>query len=161
MNLVYRKIILSFLLMFSFSSFSQGSESPQFQDYFVKNSYTGKPAKVVLSTEETRMFRTRLRAASKESVNFSGEYVITTWGCGTSCMHGAAVSLRTGHVVFLPGTVCCWYGDGDNIMYRTNSRLFIAAGLINEACEHGAHFYEFTGREFKHIKTIPIAEQRF
>lgn len=129
---------------------------PQFQSYHVSNFYIGKPAQVVLSTADERNFRTRLREASKQPANFAGEYVLTTWGCGTTCTQGAAVSLKTGRVVFLPGYICCWHGDGERLDFRINSRLLVAAGLINEEGEHGFHFYEFTGREFKHLKTIPV-----
>jgi hypothetical protein len=27
---------------------------------------------------------------------------------------------------------------------------------MNEESEHGAHYYEFTGTEFKHLLTVPL-----
>ena len=38
--------------------------------------------------------------------------------------------------------------------------MIVAAGLIDENSAHGSHFYEFTGTEFKHIKTIPVARNQ-
>jgi len=149
--------VMIFMLVFPLLGIAEQTRVPQFQNYHVSNAYIGKPAQVVLSTADEKAFRTRLREASKQPANFAGEYVLTAWGCGTSCIYGAAVSLKTGRVVFLPGSICCWDGDGERLDFRINSRLFVAAGLINEEGEHGAHFYEFTGREFKHLKTIPVA----
>ncbi len=150
--------VLAFLLALPFAGAAQESRVPQFRDYPVNSTYMGKPANVILSTADEQAFRTRLRRAPKQPVNFAGEYVLATWGCGASCTHGAVVNLKTGRVVFLPGSICCWYGDGEKLMFRINSRLLVAAGVINEESEHGAHFYEFTGREFKHLQTIPVAE---
>lgn len=139
---------------------SEDNRIPQFRDYPASNTYVGKHAEVVLSTADEKAYRTRLREATKQPANFAGEYVLTAWGCGTSCIYGAVVSLKTGRVVFLPGSICCWNGEGENLEFRINSRLLVAAGVINEESEHGAHFYEFTGREFRHLKTIPVAKSR-
>ena len=149
---------LILLSIFPLFATAQQNQAPQFRDYRVSSTYAGKHAKVVLPTSDETAFRTRLQEASKQPANFAGEYVLTTWGCGTSCLHGAVVSLKTGRVVFLPGTVCCWEGEGERLVFRTNSRLLVAAGVINEESEHGAHFYELTGNEFKHLKTIPVAK---
>ncbi|MDP3818295.1 MAG: hypothetical protein Q8Q57_04775 [Methylotenera sp.] len=148
--------LMIFLLAFPLLGIAENTSVPKFQDYPVSTSYIGNPAKVVLSSDKEKSFRTRLTEASKQKANFAGEYVVTGWGCGTSCIHGAAVSLKTGRVVFWPGSICCWEGDGERLDFRINSRLIVAAGRINEGDEYGAHFYEFTGSEFKHIKTIPI-----
>ncbi len=132
------------------------SDVPQFTDYRVTSAYIGKPAPVILNSRDKKMFRTRLREAAKERPNFAGDYVLTTWGCGTSCITGAVVNLRTGRVVFLPGSICCWQGEGERLIFRLNSRLLVTAGIMNEQSEHGAHFFKFTGTKFKHLKTIPV-----
>lgn len=130
--------------------------APDFKDYPVKEAYAGKPAGVVLDTPEARQFRTRLREAAKRPADFAGENVLVLWGCGTSCEHGAAVNLRTGRVVFLPGSVCCNGDEEDRIQYRKDSRLWVAYGLIDEGEQYGKHYYEFTGRKFKLIRTVPM-----
>jgi len=152
--------VLILLFIFPLFAIAEDNQVPRFSDYHVSSNYNGKRAEVMLSTSHERAFRTRLRKASKRSPNFAGEYVLTTWGCGTSCLDGAVVSLRTGRVVFLPGTICCWEGGGEKLIFRKNSRLIVAAGVINKDSEYGAHFYEFTGEEFRHLKTVVIPENR-
>lgn len=132
---------------------------PQFAKYAVDNAYVGKPVNVDLATEDEKMYRTRLRDAAKGPANFAGEYALTTWGCGTSCITGAVVSLKTGKVSWLPGSVCCWKGEGERLEFRLNSRLLVTAGIMNEEGVHGAHFYEFTGGNFKHLLTVPVKEE--
>ena len=134
------------------------SNVPKFNDYAGNMPFSGTPAPTQLLTEGEKTFRTRLRAASAQSANFAGDHVLTTWGCGTNCVYGAAVSLRTGRVTFLPGSVCCWNGDGDKISIRPDSRLLVTAGVMNESGDYGAHFYEFTGNGFRHLKTTPLVD---
>lgn len=138
---------------------AQAEETPKFAEYPVDESYSGSAAKVVLDTEEKRMYRSRLRDSRDYPVDFAGEYSMVTWGCGTSCVMGAVVSKKTGKVVWLPGTICCWDGEDEEteyVMYRENSRLLVTAGVMNEEGEHGAHFYKFTGKSFKHLLTVPV-----
>ena len=139
------------------SSWAQ-SDAPKFKDYAGNPAFSGTPAPTQLLTDGDRTFRTRLRAASAQPANFAGDHVLTTWGCGTNCLYGAAVSLRTGRVTFLPGSVCCWNGDGNKISIRPDSRLLVTAGLMNESGDYGAHFYEFTGNSFRHVKTTPLVD---
>jgi len=134
------------------------SNLPDFKQYPARATFTGKPAKVVLDTPEAKQFRTRLREAAKRPADFAGEYVLAGWGCGTSCEQGAAVNLRTGHVVFLPGSVCCNGDEEERTQYRKDSRLWIAYGRVNEGDPYGRHYYEFTGREFKLVRTVPMED---
>lgn len=132
--------------------------SPKFAEY-PSELYAGPRAAVQLVTPFDRTFRTRIRNTQSQDVNFSGEYIVSTWGCGTSCATGVAVSARTGKVIELPGTVCCWKGEGNNIIFRKDSRLLVLAGLINEQGRHGAHFYELRNNKFVHIKTVEVDDQ--
>ena len=130
---------------------------PKFSEY-LSDIYDGPRAKVNLLTDFDKNFRTRIRNTQSQPINFAGEYILSTWGCGTSCLMGVAVNARTGQVVELPGSVCCWKGAGERTIFKKNSRLLVLAGLINENGQHGAHFYELKNNEFIHIKTIPIKE---
>lgn len=143
----------------SVSAYSQRVERNllDFKQYPVKATYTGKPAKLVLDTPDAKMFRTRLRQTQDRPADFAGEYVLSLFGCGADCVMGAAVSKRTGHVVFLPGSVCCWYGEGDEaskLEFRLDSRLLIARGHVNEGDEYGTYYYEFTGSKFKQVHFV-------
>jgi len=132
--------------------------APKFNDY-LSDIYEGPRAKVNLLTDFDRNFKTRIRNTQSQLVNFSGDHVLSTWGCGTSCLMGVAVNARTGKAIELPGTVCCWNGAGESVIFRKNSRLLVLAGLINETGQYGAHFYELKNDRFVHIKTIPVKEE--
>ncbi|OFS87320.1 hypothetical protein HMPREF3144_03810, partial [Oligella sp. HMSC05A10] len=132
--------------------------TPQFSDYPAQKTHHGKNAPVKLVSEFDRNFRTRIRDTENMEANFAGNHVISTWGCGTMCTMGVAVNTQTGDVTGLPGTICCWWGEGENIIFRPNSRLLILAGRINEGDVYGAHFYEFLDNQFVHIKTTVLPE---
>lgn len=140
--------------------------SPKFKDYRVSSLYQGPTATLKEDSRDVRMFRTRLKDSLKSPVSFAGEYVVAVWGCGTSCISGGVVSKKTGKAVLFPWTICCWNGEGENLITRKNSRLFIVGGRVGERDDgtnetgdmHGAHFYEFTGDAFKYIKSIEVAE---
>ena len=136
---------------------TEESVAPKFGDYS-SEIYSGQRAKVNLITDFDKNFKTRIRKTQAEPINFAGEYILATWGCGMDCLMGVAVSARTGQVIELPGTACCWKSAGEKIIFKKNSRLLVLAGLINETGQHGAHFYELKNNEFFHVKTIPVKE---
>ena len=136
------------------------AEIPKFR-YYPVDVYAGPVSAPDLSSHpQARTYRTRLRNAAKGQVNFAGEYIVTYWGCGTTCVDGAVLNARTGQVHFLPHNLCCW-GDVDEgfrpIEVRPYSRLIVLAGLQGEEEPMGAHFYEFRDGEFRFIKTIETA----
>src|SRR4029453_14494804 len=109
---------------------------PQFAAYPAPLAHPGKNAEPDLSTQEARSFRTRLREAAKERPNFAGQYILTTWGCGTSCVMGAVIDAQSGRVTFLPATVCCLsmaVDDGFSpVAARLTGRLIRLSGLLDE-----------------------------
>ena len=145
------------------ASFAVGGQSqkrvPQFRDYPVSEAYKGKTAPVILRRDD-RMFKTRLRDAAKnQKPNFAGHYILTTWGCGTSCVMGAVIDAKTGLVYWWDFTVCCWSFDVDDkfepIEVRLNSNLIVFSGARNEKeGDIGAHFYKFENGRFIHVKSI-------
>lgn len=132
---------------------------PKFTDYSVPELYSGSSASVVLAGDFDREFRTRILATSSQPVNFAGEYSLSLWGCGADCLMGVAVSKRTGKVVWLPGTICCWRGEGERVMYRADSSLIVLAGIVGEDSFHGAHFFSLIGSEFVHLQSVPVTYQ--
>lgn len=125
---------------------------PQFSDY-PANTYSGRTHKPDLTSDpDANAYRTRLRNAARGPVNFAGEYILATWGCGTTCLMGAVISARTGKVNFLPHTVCCWDVDRDNpIDYRADSNLIIFTGLLDEEEPGATHYYEFSRGQFRFL----------
>jgi len=155
------KFLICALLFLSLSfvtwSGLAAADAPRFQDYPAKV-YSGPVHASDLSAHpEARTYRTRLKNAAKAQVNFAGEFILTSWGCGTTCIMGAVFNAKTGQVTFLPSTVCCW-GDVDDdfrpIKTRADSRLIVLSGLRNEEEPMGAHFYEFRDGEFQFIQTV-------
>ena len=133
--------------------------APQPQD-FPAEAFTGRKAPVALLSTKDRGYRTRLRDASMQRPNFAGHYVLTTWGCGTSCSMGAAIDVRTGRVIWLPGAVS---GDRpeDTVAYdnpvisSVGSRLLVLSGQINETGFEGDHYFLIEGDRFVHLVDLP------
>lgn len=134
---------------------------PRFEDFPAGPAFHGRN-RLVLEPRD-RAFRTRLRDAAEEAPNFAGHYVVTQWGCGTECVMGAAVDVRSGRVVWLPGTLCCWFADGatpdtvpDPLRYRRDSRLIVLNGRRDEReGDAGDHYYVIDGARFAPLRDVP------
>lgn len=103
-NRKVRVICLLFFLGFSnqttFGSETGSQVSPRAEDYPAPAVYKGKPARLLLDSELTSTFRTRLTAALLQTPVYAGEYVLTGWGCGSSgCYNQVLVNKRTGQVL--------------------------------------------------------------
>ena len=133
--------------------------SSDFDKYSITTKHEGKAAPVILNTTQAKNYKTRLKEASKQPANFAGEYVLASWGCGMDCVYGAVVSLKTGNVVFLPATVCCWFGQEKKLQYQLDNRILILNGTLNEGEHYGQFFYEFNGQKFKLIHKVPIDKE--
>jgi len=146
------------------TNISAQTRLPKFNDYPVSETFTAKNARVVL-TKEDRAYQTRLRDAAKEQKpNFAGHYILTIWGCGTSCVMGAIIDAKIGRVHWWDFSVCCWNSDVDDksgpIQVKLNSRLIIFSGARNEKeGDIGTHFYKFEKGKFVHLKSILAANQ--
>ena len=158
------KFVLPIALLLTFSSigFAQ-SPTPTFKQYAVK---VEKPKNIrvnLKSHKNANMFRTNLRNAAKEGVNFAGHYILTTWGCGTNCTQSAIIDARNGQV-FFPGELegagfgfCEFPDDTEPTVSQANSRLLILNGfkggdLSMENAPCGIYYLEWTGRNFKQVK---------
>lgn len=138
------------------------SKTPTFERYAAKIEAV-KNVKVNLkSHKNANMFRTNLRNAAKEGVNFAGHYIVANWGCGTNCSQSAIIDARTGQVFFpdeLEGAgfgFCELPDDAEPIAYQAGSRLLILNGfkggdLNSENAPCGVYYLEWTGKSFKQI----------
>jgi hypothetical protein len=129
-------------------SAAYANDIPKFKEY-PANIYNGSKAPIHLDTQEVGQYRTQLRDAIKGPINFGGHYVFTQLGAGTRCDTGAIIDVATGEVYFLPFAACNWAGFDRPFEFRKNSRLLVVAGQVGEDGPRGAHFFEFTGKEFK------------
>jgi len=125
---------------------------PQFADHAV-SIYSGPVSAPDLSSHpDAKTYATRLRTAATEKINFAGEYILTTWGCGANCIMGAALNAKTGRVHFLPGTICCWFEAGKNVepvVFQVDSNLIVLTGLIHEQEPMATRYYEFRDGQFR------------
>lgn len=155
-------LITALFLAFSLIGFAQ-SKTPTFKQYAAKVE-TIKNVKVNLkSHKNANMFRTNLRNAAQDGVNFAGHYILTTWGCGTNCSVTAIIDARSGRVFFpdqLEGIgigYCELPDDAEPIVSQADSRLLVLSGfkggdlnLKNAPC--GVYYLEWTGTKFKQVK---------
>ena len=95
------KVIRLFLLTF-LSNMALASP-PSFEDYPSSHTQALETLEHVdlSSHPDAPYFKTRLTYLIGESANFAGHYVLTSWGCGSSCQQVATVDVNDGKVYFL------------------------------------------------------------
>ena len=160
------KIVLlaAFLLAFSSIGFAQ-SPTPTFTRYAVKVEKKKNVRVNLRSHRDANKFRTNLRNAAKEGVNFAGHYILTTWGCGTNCSQSAIIDARNGRVFFpdqLEGAgfgFCELPDDTEPVVFQADSRLLVLNGfkggdLSQENAPCGIYYLEWTGRNFKQVQFV-------
>jgi hypothetical protein len=156
-------VLLTALLMALSSIGLAQSTTPTFTRYAAKVENIKNVRVNLKSHKDANMFRTNLRNAAKEGVNFAGHYILTTWGCGTNCSQSAIIDARNGRV-FFPGVLagagfgfCDLPDDAEPVVYKANSRLLVLSGfkggeLEQENSHCGIYYLEWTGTDFKQVK---------
>jgi hypothetical protein len=160
------RIVLLTVLLLAFSSigFAQ-STTPSFTQYAAKAEKIQNIKVNLKSHKDASRFRTNLRNAAKEGVNFAGHYIFTTWGCGTNCSVSAIIDARNGRVFFpdqLEGAgfgFCELPDDTEPIVFKGNSRLLILSGFKGGDLEKkdgrcGIYYLEWTGTNFKQVQFV-------
>jgi hypothetical protein len=150
-NVLY---LIAIILVFASNPvFAQ--KTPLFRDFPSGAIYSGPHAQPNLSNPQAYNFRTRLRDAAREDVNFASHYRVVIWGCGTGCVFGGIVDVVSGHVVLFPFSICCSAKIGESdfqpVLVRPNSRLIVFVGMRGEEPPDAAHFYEFTGSQLHYL----------
>ena len=139
------------------------SKTPTFGQYVAKVE-TIKNVRVNLKSHKyANTFRTNLRNAAKEGVNFAGHFILTTWGCGTNCSQTAIIDARSGRV-FFPDQLqeigigyCESLEDAEPLVSQADSRLLVLNGfkggdLNVKTAPCGIYYFEWTGANFKQVK---------
>lgn len=134
-------------------------------DQYKKSIRVSFPNHPIRFDKESIQYRTRLRAAYSARVNFAGQYVVVSWGCGTGCLAGGIVDKVSGRARLLPWSIqyCCYDEDTDTsppdnlelIQVRADSKLIILNGVLMEEGTLGRHLFTFDGISFKPIRIIP------
>lgn len=137
---------------------------PEFEEHKVKVSKI-TPKKINFRGDpQPWKYRTRLREANKEGINFAGHYIIASWGCGTGCSIGAIIDAKTGEV-FFPDELAGGFGietghpeesldKYGNFEYKPESNLLVLNGWGGE--KNGVRYLLWENNQFRLKKFIPI-----
>ncbi len=174
-------IVLIWAALSPLPMWTQKASAPRFEDYPVTEMFTGTPAAPILSTSETKRYRTRIRngvstgsdvwigswknRSKSAGPNFAGNYFVIRWGCGSQCVMMATVDAKTGAVYEPPlsdkGSL---FVPLDNLSdmeidFRTNSSLLI----LRNACRDfknrdscGTYYFNWTTNRFALVKFIMV-----
>ena len=160
-----RNILLAGLFLACSSIGLAQSTAPTFTQYAAKVQKIRNTRVNLKSHKNANTFRTNLRNAAKEGVNFAGHYILTTWGCGTNCSQSAIIDARNGRVFFpreLEGAgfgFCELPDDTEPIVSQADSRLLILNGfkggdLSVENAPCGIYYLEWTGTKFRQVRFV-------
>lgn len=126
------KNIFTFSLLLGLCSLSHANPTdvldnriPKFSSYLV-DVYKGKTAQAKLETKYEKEYATRLKSAIQEPVNFAGEYVIASIGCGTNCRFHPIINKRTGKLLDLNAPIG-GEGGSEIVFNDPKSRLLVTA----------------------------------
>lgn len=137
-------------LLFAAHSAQGTTTTPSFEDYREPLIRLKSEAKPKIVSSQDREFKTRVIEASKQSVNFGGHYVLSSFGCGASCIMSFALNKKSGKVSWLPFTVCCSDSvetGAEPIVFKKDSRLVVVTGSRNEQGK-GVYYYELKQGQF-------------
>ena len=131
-----------------------------FDNYKIEYKETTEKAKIDFNSNETaKGFKTAISETYNDGkVNFAGNYIIASWGCGTSCIDGAMVDIRDGKVYDLPKDGE-WDGIGNSYESNKSSSLLITSisglpmGNDVDAVEKYWKWNEIN-KKFEFIKTL-------
>ena len=174
-----KKTIFVAGMVLAISSFALAQKVPTFAQYGARVEKIRNVTVDLKSHKDARMFRTNLRNAAKEGVNFAGHYILTGWGCGTNCSQWAIIDARSGQVFFpkefegigsgfcdlpenaMPNDTPKTSEDVDATLHsKPNSRMvvltgFTGGGLDNQRAKCGNYFFEWTGTKLRQLKLVP------
>lgn len=141
------------------------SAAPQFEDYPVKEMFSGTPAAPILTTPDQRMYRTRIRRGVSDPLNFAGHYFAIRWGCGSQCGMMAIVDAETGKVYEPPMArdKSLWV-PLDNLSdmqidYRPDSSLLILRNACRDFRDRrtcGLYYFNWKDNRFTLVKFVMV-----
>lgn len=172
-----RYTILAALIL-TLSLGAQAQRRPSYAEYHSRVE-TIRNIKVDLkSHKNANRFRTNLRNAAKDGVNFGGHYILTGWGCGTNCSEWAIIDARNGRVFFPREFEGVGFGFCDlpekampkdepktahetegPLYWQKNSRLIVLTGMTGGGLDDpkakcGNYFFEWTGTALRRVGFI-------
>lgn len=181
-----RKLVVVLLIAsVSTSAQSQRDRPPRFEDYRVKEIYSGTPAAPKILTPVQRSYRTRIREGvskgwgvfrdgkEQPGPNFAGHYIIVQWACGSPCGMMAIVDAPTGKVYnppisegfLLPPLPAAVPGDPDQFVpwvagveFRQNSNLMIVRANPDpsKSSTNYTYYFLWEDNQWKLLRRIPM-----
>ncbi len=155
-----RAIITGVLMIGLFFVATSKAQTPQFSDY---------PAKIEQGTAEKIEARSlsngiqystaELEQALRGGVNFAGQYVLESFGCGLqNCNSSVIIHSRTGWGATPEQLLFTEYGGGElddkpPLEYKADSRLLIINGnIMSDGFGYGIRYFEWIEGGLKLIK---------
>jgi hypothetical protein len=152
---------------------------PRFEEYPVTETFSGPPAKPILTTGEQRRYRSRIlngvakgtdvwsgswRSPIKSSgPNFAGHYFVIRWGCGSNCLMMAIVDAQNGsvHAPPLSGVGSELYVPLDMLDREIDFQLTSSLMILRNACasgrnECGVYYFNWDGVHFVLLKRVLV-----
>lgn len=130
------KFILFILLIFSFSLNSQIVEGYDLAKYPAKMNTSTKKAKLnFASNPSATAHKVKIKEIyEKQTIGFAGNYIVTLLECGTDCIKGFMVDIRTGYIYTMPiskltvGNSCVIASDVfDRYLFSPESKLLVTS----------------------------------
>lgn len=104
----------------------------------------------------TAKYITKINESSRRDPDFAGHYILTSWGCGTSCVMFATIDVKNGSASIFPFSVSDWPLDVlEPLEYHLNSRLLIVRGRLNEG-ERASYYFKFNKQKIVLIKKMVL-----
>ena len=166
------------------AAWTASAQNPRFEDYPVKDIFTGTPAAPILATPQQKLFRTRIREGASKGTgvmrdgkeqagpNFAGHFIIVEWYCGSPCAMNAMVDAITGKIyappiseglvlpVITPGDPdpCPQWGPA-TVKFRLDSKLMIVEANPNFPKDkmNYRHYLLWENNRWKLLRRVPIA----
>jgi len=134
-----------------------GNVAPAYKAYAVAVDRQGKRPALQRDGKFSNQFRSRLSEALRDDpINFAGHYVVTTFGCGSGCMHGGIIDTRTGQAHEWPWPVYVRdIGDWDSpFRHEAGSRLLAVRGVLKDMNEPPLErYFVWTGKALESVCT--------
>jgi hypothetical protein len=129
-----------------------------FSEFPVPVETVSAPASPQLTSPEARRYRTQIRKAAREGVNFAGHLRVATWGCGTCCQQFAIINLKSGLVWMPRFAVACGCPmdkppcDEAGIYFLESSSLLVVVGSRDEGPRCGVYYFKWTGKSLRFLR---------
>lgn len=133
-----------------------GRQLPSYDEYPATLVAAGKRAPLARNSPFARRYRTLLSGAlESHPVSLAGQYVVTSFGCGTSCVMYGAVDILSGQAAEL--TSLMPLGDADKLYTRKDSRLVKAVDFADGySSPRVARYFEWCDKRLR-----PVCRSRF